>query len=134
MQRSATTNIQPIKSSEAQTHARAAAALSARMDRLPVTRYLWVLVFLISLGGFFEVYDLIFTGYIAPGMAKSGLLKTTTTAFFGLQGYCRDVRGAVRRNIWLRLVAGSLRTPPGFHFLPALVFGGFGHYGFSAHR
>lgn len=86
MQRIATTNIPPIESSEAQTHARAAAALSARMDRLPVTRYLWVLVFLISLGGFFEVYDLIFTGYIAPGMAKSGLLKTTTTAFFGLQG------------------------------------------------
>jgi putative MFS transporter len=56
------------------------------MDRLPATRHLWMLVFLISLGGFFEVYDLIFTGYIAPGMAKSGLLKTTTTTFFGFEG------------------------------------------------
>ena len=45
-----------------------------------------MLVFLISLGGFFEVYDLIFTGYIAPGMAKSGLLKTTTASFFGFDG------------------------------------------------
>jgi len=63
-----------------------AAAISARMDRLPATRYVWLLVFLISLGGFFEIYDLIFTGYIAPGMTKSGLLQTTTKAFFGLQG------------------------------------------------
>ena len=56
------------------------------MDRLPITRHLWMLVFLISLGGFFEVYDLIFTGYIAPGMAKSGLLQTTTHSFFGFNG------------------------------------------------
>lgn len=45
-----------------------------------------MLVLLISLGGFFEVYDLIFTGYIAPGMAKSGLLRTTTHSFFGFNG------------------------------------------------
>jgi putative MFS transporter len=65
---------------------RSAGAISSRMDRLPATRHLWLLVFLISLGGFFEVYDLIFTGYIAPGMAKSGLLQTTTETFFGFQG------------------------------------------------
>lgn len=61
-------------------------AISARMDRLPATRHLWWLVFLISLGGFFEIYDLIFTGYIAPGMAKSGVLATTTETFFGFKG------------------------------------------------
>jgi putative MFS transporter len=57
------------------------------MDRLPVTRQIWVLVFLLSLGGFFEIYDLIFTGYVAPGMAKSGILQTTTAAFFGFKGF-----------------------------------------------
>lgn len=62
------------------------AAITARMDRLPITRHLWMLVLLISLGGFFEIYDLIFTGYIAPGMARSGVLATTTQTFFGLQG------------------------------------------------
>jgi putative MFS transporter len=62
------------------------AAITARMDRLPTTRHLWMLVLLISLGGFFEIYDLIFTGYIAPGMAKSGVLATTTQTFFGFQG------------------------------------------------
>ncbi len=63
-----------------------AAEVAARMDRLPVTGYLWKLVLLISLGGFFEIYDLIFTGYIAPGMAKSGLLSATTHSLFGFRG------------------------------------------------
>jgi putative MFS transporter len=72
--------------SSASSNAQAAADIAASMDRLPATRHLWMLVLLISLGGFFEVYDLIFTGYIAPGMAKSGLLQTTTETFFGLHG------------------------------------------------
>lgn len=63
-----------------------AADITARMDRLPVTKSSWILVLLISLGGFFEIYDLVFTGYIAPGMVKSGLLSTTTAHFFGTQG------------------------------------------------
>ena len=63
-----------------------AAVIAARMDRLPTARYLWTLVLLLSLGGFFEVYDLIFVGYVAPGLAKSGLLATTTDTFFGLKG------------------------------------------------
>lgn len=80
--------VPPAASSPQRTLAneRSAAAIGARMDRLPATRRLWMLVLLISLGGFFEVYDLIFTGYIAPGMAKSGLLQTTTETFFGFQG------------------------------------------------
>jgi len=80
---SPTESSKPLQSAP---NAQAAAEIAARMDRLPATRHLWVLVLLISLGGFFEVYDLIFTGYIAPGMAKSGLLQTTTETFFGFQG------------------------------------------------
>ncbi|MEX3672334.1 MFS transporter [Paraburkholderia phenoliruptrix] len=57
--------------------------ISARIDRLPASGHLWMLVVLISLGGFFEVYDVIFTGYIAPGMVRSGLFQVTTHAFFG---------------------------------------------------
>ena len=77
----------PAGLAESQTPAAGSvAAITARMDRLPVTRHLWMLVLLISLGGFFEIYDLIFTGYIAPGMAKSGVLATTTQTFFGFQG------------------------------------------------
>ncbi len=41
---------------------------------------------LLSLGGCFEIYDLFLTGYIAPGLNHSGLLTTTTQAFFGFSG------------------------------------------------
>ncbi|MDE2363628.1 MAG: MFS transporter [Hyphomicrobiales bacterium] len=60
--------------------------IAARVETLEGGAYLWRLVVLISLGGWFEIYDLFFTGYIAPGLAKSGLLTTTTQAFFGFSG------------------------------------------------
>ena len=41
---------------------------------------------LISLGGFFEFYDLFFTGYIAPGLIRSGILNPTTPGLFGSTG------------------------------------------------
>jgi putative MFS transporter len=61
-------------------------AISQRLESLPASAYLWRLVILLSLGGWFEVYDLFFTGYIAPGLNRSGLLTTTTQAFFGFSG------------------------------------------------
>jgi len=60
--------------------------ISRRLESLPASSYLWRLVVLLSLGGWFEVYDLFFTGYIAPGLNRSGLLTTTTQAFFGFSG------------------------------------------------
>jgi putative MFS transporter len=60
--------------------------ISQRLESLPASSYLWRLVILLSLGGWFEVYDLFFTGYIAPGLNRSGLLTTTTQAFFGFSG------------------------------------------------
>jgi MFS transporter, putative metabolite:H+ symporter len=60
--------------------------ISRRLESLPGSSYLWRLVILLSLGGCFEIYDLFLTGYIAPGLNKSGLLTTTTQAFFGFSG------------------------------------------------
>jgi len=60
--------------------------IASRIDRLPGTVSLWKLVLLISLGGWFELYDLFLTGYIAPGLAKSGLLTLTTEGYFGFYG------------------------------------------------
>ena len=57
-----------------------------RLENLPASSYLWRLVILLSLGGCFEIYDLFLTGYIAPGLNRSGLLTTTTQAFFGFSG------------------------------------------------
>jgi putative MFS transporter len=46
----------------------------------------WSSVALISLGGFFEFYDIFFTGYIAPGLVRSGMLTPTTPGIFGTSG------------------------------------------------
>src|SRR5579862_7467300 len=60
--------------------------IGARLDRLPATRTIWTYVLLLSLGGFFEYYDLFFTGYIAPGLVRSHILSTTTPGLFGFTG------------------------------------------------
>jgi putative MFS transporter len=52
--------------------------IGARLDRLPATRVIWTYVALLSLGGFFEYYDLFFTGYIAPGLVASHILSGAT--------------------------------------------------------
>ncbi|WP_228124545.1 MFS transporter [Glaciimonas soli] len=61
-------------------------SISARLDRLPTTRSVWKLILLLSLGFFFEIYDLLYTGYVAPGLVKSGILTATTPGLFGTSG------------------------------------------------
>ena len=63
-----------------------AATIAARLDRLPSTRSIWTRVVLLSLGGFFEFYDMFFTGYIGPGLVRSHILTPTTTGLFGATG------------------------------------------------
>jgi MFS transporter, putative metabolite:H+ symporter len=59
-----------------------AASISERLDRLPATRIVWKRVMLLSLGGFFEFYDIFFAGYIAPGLTRSHMLGVTGIASF----------------------------------------------------
>ena len=56
-----------------------AAAISARIDRLPATRTIWTYVVLLGFGMFFELYDLLFTAYVAPSLVKSGVLTAQTS-------------------------------------------------------
>lgn len=60
----------------------ASATIAARLDRLPASRTLWQIIVLISLGGVFEFYDLFFTGYVGPGMSKSGLFAPASLGVF----------------------------------------------------
>jgi putative MFS transporter len=60
--------------------------IRTRLERLPATRYIWSLVLLLSLGGWFEYYDLFFTAYVGPGLVRSGLFTSTSAAFFGFNG------------------------------------------------
>jgi MFS transporter, putative metabolite:H+ symporter len=61
-------------------------SISARLDRLPGSGAIWKLIGILSLGFFFEIYDLLFTGYIAPGLVRSGILTPTTAGLFGTTG------------------------------------------------
>ena len=62
------------------------ATIAARLDRLPNSPSMRLLVILISLGGCFEFYDIFFTAYVAPGLVKSGILGGAGSIFFGRQG------------------------------------------------
>lgn len=67
-------------------HFPTAPEIGARLDRLPATRHIWFLIICLSLGGFFEFYDLFFTGYVAPGLFREGILTPTTPGLFGTSG------------------------------------------------
>jgi putative MFS transporter len=68
-----------------------AVTVAARLDRLPPSRYSRKLVTLLSLGGWFEFYDLFFTAYVAIGLFKEGLFKPTTEGLFDLHGFASFV-------------------------------------------
>jgi len=59
-----------------------AVSILARLDRLPGTRHVWLLVTLLSLGGMFELYDLFMTAYVIPGLVKAGLLANVAVSIF----------------------------------------------------
>lgn len=60
------------------------AAILARLDRLPATRHVWRLVVLLSLGAAFEIYDLILTAYVSPGLIRSGIFSNNSNGLFRL--------------------------------------------------
>jgi putative MFS transporter len=62
------------------------AELAARLDRLPMTKHIWYLVTLISLGGCFEIYDLFLTAYIVPGLSKAGYFTAESLGVFNILG------------------------------------------------
>jgi MFS transporter, putative metabolite:H+ symporter len=80
-----------------------AVTVAARLDRLPPSRHTRWLVTLISLGGWFEFYDLFFTAYIALGLFKGGLFTPTTQGLFDLHGFASFVA-----SLFLGLFVGTL--------------------------
>ena len=59
------------------------AAITARLDRLPATRSIWMLVILLSIGGCFEIYDLFVVGYVSPGLIRAGIFHNGAQGLFG---------------------------------------------------
>ncbi|MGH6671379.1 MAG: MFS transporter, partial [Xanthobacteraceae bacterium] len=80
--------------------------VAARLDRLPASRHTRRLVTLLSLGGWFEFYDLFFTAYVALGLFKGGIFKPTTTGLFDLQGFASFV-AALFTGLFIGTIAFS---------------------------
>lgn len=60
------------------------ASLTGRIDALPASFGLWSFITLLSLGGFFELYDLFQTGYISAGLLADGIFHTGQAGIFGI--------------------------------------------------
>lgn len=84
----------------ADAHAR---QISARLDRLPPSAPVWLLIAALAMGGWFEIYDMFLTAYIAPGLVKAGIFTKTTASLFDLGGL-----GAFVAALFLGLFIGTI--------------------------
>ena len=66
------------------TYVERGAVVEARLDRIPASPYLWKLIALLSLGGFFEFYELFMTAFISPGLIRSGIFHAGSSGLFHL--------------------------------------------------
>src|SRR6202165_445279 len=113
--------------------------ISRRLEGLPASSYLCRLVILLSLGGWFEVYDLFFTAYI---LHRAGPQPQRTTdhhdaGLFWLFGGSRlrrcDLCRAVRRHLPSGIFGRPVRTAVDLHLCPAGLHRGFGGDGVPDH-
>ncbi|WP_144107621.1 MFS transporter [Paraburkholderia sp. BCC1886] len=77
--------------------------MSARLDRLPASRPVWLLIAALALGGWFEIYDMFLTAYIGPGLVKAGIFAKTTASMFDMGGL-----GAFVAALFLGLFIGTI--------------------------
>ena len=84
-----------------------AAHISARIDRLPSVATLWRLIALLSIGGFFELYDLFQTAYISPGLFDAGIFKKGAEGAFGVSD-----QAAFASSTFLGLFIGASLLSP----------------------
>jgi MFS transporter, putative metabolite:H+ symporter len=60
-----------------------AARIIARLDSLPLSRYVTGLVILLAFGGAFEIYDIALTGLLIPGLVLDDVFFTDGRGLFG---------------------------------------------------
>ncbi|MES2258064.1 MAG: MFS transporter [Pseudomonadota bacterium] len=58
--------------------------ISVRLDRIPGNARLWLWIGKLSLGGFFEVYDLALTALLSPMLVAAGVFQKGAGGMFGM--------------------------------------------------
>src|SRR5438045_9494682 len=58
-------------------------SIAERLDALTPAWPAWRLIVLVSLGGWFEFYDLMMTAYISPGLVRAGLFHEGKAGVLG---------------------------------------------------
>lgn len=84
----------------------AAEKLTARLDRLPMTRTMWVMALLLCLGGFFDGYAIGLIGALGPGLHHSKIITQTTVSFFGMTGFASYI-GSFFAGLFVAALLGS---------------------------
>ena len=56
-----------------------------------MTRALWIMVILLTFGGFFDGYAIGLIGALGPGLFKANIFTPTTVSFFGFTGFASFV-------------------------------------------
>lgn len=80
-----------------------ALSITARIDRLPPTASIWAMVLLLSVGGFFEVYDLFQMTYLPPGLIRDGIFHVGSKGMFGMSD-----QGAMGAATFVGLFVGEM--------------------------
>ncbi len=108
----------------------AAEKLTARLDRLPMTRSMWVMVVLLTLGGLFDSYAIGLIGALGPGLFKAKIFTATTVSFFGFTGFASFVAvffaGLFVASLFVSYVADHFGRRTIFAF--ALLWFGVGNF------
>ena len=110
------------------------AVIAARLDRLPVTRSGVDPRHPLSLGGFFEFYDMFFTGYIGPGLVRSHILTPPPAASSVPRASRASLRPCSPGFFWMSIfsfLADRLGRRAIFTYSLLVVFGGHGRHGVS---
>ena len=70
-------------------------SVAGRLERLPLSRFHRRFVTLISLGGWFDFYDIFMVGYLGAALRDSGVLDLRQMAFFVSSGFLGMFVGAI---------------------------------------
>ena len=82
------------------------ASIGARLDRLPSAHPIWVLLLILSLGAFFEIYDISLTPIMSPILVKAGLFHEGAKGLFGMSDLA-SFAAATFAGLWLGTIGFS---------------------------